>query len=191
MPGRVDASKEIISFVGLRSGTPPIFQQDSFARLRDPESVHEPSVDHMAETLKVVMMNQSTMEHVPIIYNSTILHVLEAYQDLRYELAKKEDAMQELKLNHTRDIKEFEDLATRWEFKERDYKAELKKLEVILSRTDGGLEKVSLARSKSSVHGAAAAAEIGRGISTIKERNAARNSRGRGQNTEFPNAVHI
>jgi len=52
--------------------------------------------------------------------------------------------------------------------KERDYKTEMKKLEVLLSRTEGGMEKVTLARSKSAVHGSGAAERIKKGIGTIK-----------------------
>ena len=92
------------------------------------------------------------------------------------ELAKKESSLEELKQSHTKDIEDFEALATQWEIKEQDYKTELKKLEILLSQTDGGMEKVTLARSKSAVHGSGAAAEsIGRGISTLKERNSERN----------------
>jgi hypothetical protein len=63
----------------IRSSTPPLSQTpDSFTNIRSPESVyHKPSVDHMAETLKVVMMTQSSMDPVPITYNGCILHVLE------------------------------------------------------------------------------------------------------------------
>jgi hypothetical protein len=56
----------------------------------------------------------------------------------------------------------------------------LKKLEVLLSRTEGGMEKVTLARSKSALHGSAAADTIERGISIIKEKNAGRHSQSRG-----------
>lgn len=180
---RLRPTSRVSSYMGIRSSTPPIPQTpDTFNNIRNPESVyHKPSVDHMAETLKVVMMNQNSMDPVPIVYNSCILHVLEAYQDMRMELTKKEDFIEELKLSHTKDIKDFEALATQWEMKEQDYKTELKKLEVLLSRTEGGMEKVTLARSKSAVHGSAASETIGRGISTIKERNAGRNSRSRGQ----------
>jgi len=65
--------------MNIRSSTPPVPQTpDSFTNIRSPESVyHKPSVDHMAETLKVVMMTQSLMDPVPITYNGCILHVLE------------------------------------------------------------------------------------------------------------------
>jgi hypothetical protein len=107
---------------------------------------------------------------------------LEAYQDLRQELHKKEHTIEglkeELEESHINDIEEFWDLATQWEEKEKDYMSEIKRLEVLLSQTKDGMEKVSLARSKSRVHGSKRAAEsIARGIDTIKARHAARNSR--------------
>ena len=90
--------------------------------------------------------------------------------------------IEDLKHDHARDVRDFETLATKWAAKERDYKSEMKKLEVLLSNTEDGMEKVSLARSKSSVHGSRRAAEIiGRGISAIKARNETRNSKGKGQ----------
>lgn len=133
----------------------------------------------MVEMLKVVMMTQSSATAVPVEYNSCILHVLEAYQELRMELRRREETIEELKHSHTKDIKDFETLATQWEMKEQNFKTEMKKLEVILSKTEGGMEKVSLARSKSTVHGSQRVGEsIKRDIGTIKARHAARSSRG-------------
>jgi hypothetical protein len=126
----------------------------------------------MAETLQVIMMNQSLMDPLPIKYNTCILHVLEAYYDLRQQINSQQDMIEELKQNHTKNVKDFEALATRWEAKEGDYKAELKKLEVLLSKTEGGMETVVMARSNSRVHGSQRASEeIGRGINTIKRRH--------------------
>ncbi len=136
----------------------------------------------MAEMLKVAMMNQSSMDPVPIEYNTCVLHVLEVYQDLRQQLNTTQQMIEELKQSHAKDIKEFEALATQWENKERDYKTEIKRLEVILSKIEGGMETVSMARSNSAIHGTQRASEtIRRGICTIKERNTARNSRETGR----------
>jgi len=181
-------TSRVSSYMNVRSSTPPIpHTPDSFANIRSPESVyHKPSVDHMAESLKVVMMNQSSMTPVPIAYNACILHILEAYQDLRMELTKKENFLEDLKLSHTKDINDFEALATQWATKERDYKKELKKLEVLLSQTDGGMEKVTLARTNSAVHGSRAAEAIQRGIGTIRQRNCERSRAGQLVSPTFP-----
>lgn len=180
--GRLRPTSRVSSYIGLRPNTPPILQRpDTFFGFRNPESVyHEPSGDQMVEMLKVVMMNRSSTAPVPVEYNSCILQVLEAYYELRMELTRKEETIEELKQNHTRDVKDFEVLATRWDMKEKDYKSELKKLEVLLSRTEGGLEKVSLARSKSAVHGSKMIAEvIGRNIT--KEGNAQQSRKSRNE----------
>jgi hypothetical protein len=180
---RVRLTPRVSSYMGFRSTTPPLPAPEIFPNLKDPDSVyHEPSGDQLAEMLKVVMMNQSTMDPVPLQYNSTILLVLEAYQDLRMQLIAKEEAIDALKESHTKDIKDFEDLASQWHQKESDYKTELKKLEVLLSKTEGGMESVAMARSKSVIHGAEKASDtIKRGIGTIKERNSARNSHDAGK----------
>ncbi|KAI9048934.1 hypothetical protein LZ554_006784 [Drepanopeziza brunnea f. sp. 'monogermtubi'] len=186
---RLRPSSRVSSFIGIRPATPPIPPTpDTFFGFRNPETVyHKPSGDQMAEMLKVVMMNQSSVAPVPVEYNSTILHVLEAYQELGQELRRKNEAIEELKQGHTKDIKDFETLATQWDLKERDYKKEMRKLEVLLSNTEGGMEKVSLARTKSTVHGSKIGEKIGREVGTIKARNVARNSRGRSDSiTEIP-----
>ncbi|KAH6719857.1 hypothetical protein BKA61DRAFT_667767 [Leptodontidium sp. MPI-SDFR-AT-0119] len=188
---RLRPTSRVSSYIGIRPATPPIPQTpDTFFSFRVPESVyHEPSKDQMAEMLKAVMMTQSSTTPVPIEYNSCILHVLEAYHEMRVELQRTEETIEELKHTHTKDIKDFETLATQWEVKEQNYKSEMKKLEVLLSKTDGGLEKVSLARSKSTVHGAQRVGEsIKRDIGTIKARHAARSSR---EHSDVPGDVPI
>ena len=176
-------TSRVSSYIGFRPATPPVSAPDTFPNLRNPDNVyHKPSADQLVEMLKVVMMNQNTMDPVPVQYNSTILHALEAYQDLTLQLIAKEQATEVLKLSHTKDIKDFEELAAEWQQKETDYKAEIKKLEVLLSRTEGGMESVSVARSRSVIHGVEKASDtISRGIGTIKARNATRNSQDAGQ----------
>lgn len=132
----------------------------------------------MAETLKVVMMNQSSTTPIPIEYNSCVLHVLEAYQDLRMELNRKHVLIEQMESSHANDINRFEKLASQWDLKESAYKADLKQVEILLSQTEGGLEKVSMARSKSVVHGTREIGEsIGRELGTMRKRGA-QSSRG-------------
>ena len=184
---RVRPTTRVSSYIGIpmgfRPATPPIPAPETFPNYRNPESVyHKPSGDQLAEMLKVVMMNQGNMDPVPSQYNSTILHVLEAYQDLRMQLDAKEEAIEVLKQSYTKYIREFDELVGSWEQKENDYKAELKKLEVMLSRTEGGMESVFMARSNSVLHGAEKASDtINRGIGTVKAKNAARSNHDAGK----------
>jgi uncharacterized protein (DUF2344 family) len=173
------------SFIGSYPATPsisqlPVSASNSFTNFRSLDSVyHEPSGDQMVEMLKVALMNQSSFTPLPIEYNSCILHVLEAYYELKCKVERKEGEIKQLQELHTKDVKEFEALSKIWEVKEKDYVVELKNLEVLLSMTKGGLEKVTLARTKSRVHGLRRVGDtIRREISTIKHRNSKRNSRG-------------
>lgn len=134
---------------------------------------HKPSPDQMVETLKVVMMDQSSLDPVPAEYNSCILHVLEAYHDLQVQLQNKDEEIGLLKKSHAKDIDDFYEMAKGWTLKESDYQKEVKRLEVLLSNTEGGMESVSIARTHSLVHGSERASYgISKVISSIKERNA-------------------
>jgi hypothetical protein len=156
----IGSTSRVSSYINLHPHTSPTLPAspaalatDTFPNFRDPNNVyHKPSADQMAEMLKVVMMNQSSIDPIPVQYNFCILHVLEAYQDLKMQLLAKEEAIESLKQSNTRDIKDFEELAGSWHEKEKDYAAEVKNLEVLLSRTaGGGLEMVSMARSNSKI----------------------------------------
>lgn len=183
MSDRIRPTSRVSSCMLFRTATPLIPAPETFPNLRNPENVyHKPSGDQLAEMLKVVMMNQRTIDPLPVQYNSTIMHVLEAYQDLRMQLIAKEEAIEELKQSHTKDIKDFEELAVAWHQKENDYMVEVKKLEVLLSKTERGMESVAMARLRSVIHGAGKASDtIKRGIGTIKARNAARVSQDSGE----------
>jgi hypothetical protein len=143
------------SFTGVtteQSGINPPLEEE-FPLYKPDDTWIAPSVDHMAESLKVVMMKQGSFEPVPIMYNSSILHVLEGYWKLREQVKKQDVVISGLKERAELNEGDFEKTAEEWVEKENDYKAEIKRLEVILSKTEGGLESVSLARGGSVVHG--------------------------------------
>lgn len=118
------------------------------------------------------MMNQSSLEPVPVQYNSCILHALEAYHELQVQLQHKDEEVELLKKSHARDIDDFGEMARRWSTKESDYQKDVKRLEVLLANTEGGMEAVAMARSHSLVHGLNSASNsITRVIGTIRERN--------------------
>lgn len=176
MSGRPRPVSRVSSYMGMPTVEAPTLAPEDFPRLRNPENVYyKPDCDHMAETLKVIMMTQDSLDHVPIIYNSHILHLLESFQDGQEQLVRKQHIIEEVKEAHARDLHEFGLLADLWEAKEKDYKAEVKRLELMLSKTEGGMETVVLARSKSKIHGSKRFSEtLGRGFGTIKIRHATR-----------------
>ncbi|APA10661.1 hypothetical protein sscle_06g054310 [Sclerotinia sclerotiorum 1980 UF-70] len=177
-------SSRVSSYMGFRSSsTVNLHAPDTFPfqHVNTPENAyHKPSGSQMAETLKVVMMTRNLMEPVPVEYNTCILHVLEAFNDLEEELARKNGEIEEIKARHTKDIREFDVMAEQWKAKEKDYQKEMKNLEILLSKTEGGMENVTMARSKSVIHGARRAADFFEdGMEKIKQ-NFARYGSGRG-----------
>lgn len=78
----------------------------------------------------------------------------------------------ELRSIHAAELEEFENMADHWTKKEKAYKLEIKRLEIMLSQAKGGVENVALARSKSLVHGTERAAQsIGSGLKNIRGRH--------------------
>lgn len=152
-----------------------------FSRGENPSSDHnmqsprvkaKPDCDRMVETLKVIMMMHDTFDTLPRQYNSYILHLLEAYQDLCSELAERQETIDSLQVNHQEDLKEFEMLAIQWETHEKDYRLEIKRLEVLLASCEGGMEGVAMARAKSLVHGTKhIATRVKDSVNTIRKRH--------------------
>jgi len=172
--GRLRAGSRASSLMNLLTTSPlALTAPDIWPNISKADAVWDnPSPDQMADMLKVAMMTQSTMEPLPIHFNSCILHVVEEYWNLREQTKVNESKIEGLKENHRRDIDEFEAISNAWEETEKNYKAEVKRLEVLLSKTQGGMASVAMARSKSLLHGSKRASQIIRdGIGTIRQRN--------------------
>ena len=158
---RLRPTSRVSSHMSLHLSTPP-------------ENVYQkPATNQMAEMLKVVMMNQGSLNPVPVQYNSCILHVLEAYQELEAQIHAKTLAIGHLKQSHAKDVMHYKALAGQWEQREKDYQTELKKLEVMLSRTEGVMtEEFTMARSSSNIHGSRRVADcVKDGLRGIKTRD--------------------
>lgn len=109
---------------------------------------HKPCIDQMADTLLAAVMSKSALEPLGPEYCSSILHLVEAYGAVRLKLADVERHLSEAVTRRQRETDDFEALAANWMIREAEYKAEVKRLEVIIHRTSSsGLEAVSMARS--------------------------------------------
>jgi hypothetical protein len=110
-----------------------------------------------------------------------ILHVLESYHDLKVQIQLRGEALEALKRNHAKDLRAFEDMAAGWQTKEKDYQQEVKRLEIMLSKTPQGMESMTLARASSVIYGSKkASSSINEGIGTIKQRNAGKSQQDTG-----------
>ncbi|KAI0552477.1 hypothetical protein F4679DRAFT_592042 [Xylaria curta] len=111
---------------------------------------YNPSLDQMVEALQVLLMTRGVLEPIPIEYNSYILHLIEGFGKARADTRRAEAAHQELKKSLEQNLEQFRLVAEDWRVREAQYLAEIKKLEVLLSKSSqDGLEAVTLARTTS------------------------------------------
>ncbi|KAH9910065.1 hypothetical protein F4778DRAFT_789372 [Xylariomycetidae sp. FL2044] len=113
---------------------------------------YNPSLVQMCEALQSAMMTRGVLEPLPVEYNAYVLHIVEAYVRARDRVAAAESSHAEAQESLQRRDEQLRTLADDWLARETRYKAEIKRLEVLLARTSSdGLEAVTLARTASVV----------------------------------------
>ncbi|KXH30338.1 hypothetical protein CSAL01_00536 [Colletotrichum salicis] len=110
------------------------------------------SLEQMINALHYTMMTKNVLDPVPREYNSYILHLLEGYWDLQERLKKTEQELAEEKETKLKSLEEFTKMSEEWEVKEADFRAEIKRMELVLvDVAPAGVGAVVLARSGSLV----------------------------------------
>jgi hypothetical protein len=105
----------------------------------------------MVEALQSRLMVGS-MESIPIQYNSYILHLVEGFAKQKRKIRATEEACTKAEEEKQQLAARYQAVADEWLERETAYRAEIKRLEVLLSRTSQkGLEAVTLARANSVV----------------------------------------
>lgn len=172
----------VSSYLNLRGSTPILHLTHPECIAKEPCNVYQPSGDQMAETLRVALMTLSIFEPLPTTYNPCIMHVLEAYQNQKLLLDSKEKDIETLKRSNTRSIKRLNLLTEQWDTLEMAYKADIRRLELLLMRAEGSMDSVMLTRSHSRVHGPnkTSSGFMGSGIHTSSSTGPARASYRRG-----------
>ncbi|KAI3318228.1 hypothetical protein HD806DRAFT_549405 [Xylariaceae sp. AK1471] len=136
-------------------GREPLFVDDDGTNLlvRDQDQVwYNPSLEQMAEALQVLLMTRGVLGPIPVEYNSYVLHLVEGFANARENIRKAENAYKEVKQSLEQNLEQFRLVADDWLERESQYRAEVKRLEVLLSKTSrDGLEAVTLARTNSVV----------------------------------------
>lgn len=111
---------------------------------------HTPSVDDMADVLRTTIMVSSTPPTLGPQYTSYVLHLIEGYSKARIKLSKKEKEFVQLEAMRQEDKERSKALVSDWAAQEARYKAEIKRLELIIQKVSRkGVEAVALARSGS------------------------------------------
>ncbi|KAK1851764.1 hypothetical protein CCHR01_05651 [Colletotrichum chrysophilum] len=143
---RRPASPRRLSLSLIEPGDGVFFQE------RDLNTGHAASLEQMINTLHHVMMTKPVLGPVPIENNSCILHLLEGYRELQEQLRVTEKALAEEKETKERSLEEFAKVSSEWEKKETDFRAEIKRMELVLADiAPDGVGAVALARSGSIV----------------------------------------
>ncbi|KAI0472193.1 hypothetical protein GGR56DRAFT_111351 [Xylariaceae sp. FL0804] len=126
---------------------------DASLLVRDQDKVwYNPSLTQMVEALQVTLMTRGTMEPIPVEYNTYILHLIEGFANSEEKIRAADAAQKEARESLEQNLEQFRLVADDWVVRERQYKAEIKRLEVLISRTSqDGLEAVALARTNSVV----------------------------------------
>lgn len=108
---------------------------------------HSPSVEQIADSLRVALMTTAANEPLSPEYRPHILLLCEAYGTRHSKIAKLEHQLKQETDRHT-------SVEEHWMIQEARYKAEVKRLEMFIHRTSGtGMEAVALARAGSFIRG--------------------------------------
>jgi hypothetical protein len=111
----------------------------------------------MIESLQVAMMNKpSALEPLPVRYNGHVLALLEGYAKVKRELEETKrtaaEELEEIRGTRFNELESYRQLSEDWLKSQKDYNAEIKRLELLLAHhTEGGIATVVLARAGSVV----------------------------------------
>jgi hypothetical protein len=90
------------------------------------------SLDQMVEALQVFLMTHDVFTPIPIKYNSYVLHLVEGLANAKETIRKIESAYEESKQTLEQNLEQFKQVADEWQECESQYRAEVKRLEVLL-----------------------------------------------------------
>ncbi|KAL2136788.1 hypothetical protein VTI74DRAFT_1440 [Chaetomium olivicolor] len=113
---------------------------------------YNPTALQMAETLTAVLGGGRAQEGLPVAYNSCILVLIEGFYKLTAKLRDTEEELGELKVLRELELEQFRSMTEEWMETSKNYKAEVKRLELALANeSKDGTARVALARHGSLV----------------------------------------
>ncbi|TLS25933.1 hypothetical protein PpBr36_07371 [Pyricularia pennisetigena] len=118
------------------------------------DSWDNPQLHKILDTLQVAMMNRchDARAALPQELNSLVSQLIEAFPVMNRKVSVAKWKVDQVTAARERDLGKFRELSREWIGRERDYKAEVRRLEKLLARESSkGMEAVSLARSRSVV----------------------------------------
>ena len=113
---------------------------------------HNPSLKQMVETVSCTMMKNGSSAPIPRHLNGWIAGIVEEVSHQTSELESMRVQIAELKATRQEEVIEFSKVTEEWAEREKNFKAEINRLEHIISDTQQGAESVMLARAESVVN---------------------------------------
>jgi hypothetical protein len=113
---------------------------------------YQPTLDQIADTLFVALMNKPFHEPLPLEYDTWVRQLVQGCAELSRDLRETRQLLAEEKETLKQSVDEFTEMSVHWEERETAYKAEIRRLEVLLAKAaPSGVEAVLVARSGSIV----------------------------------------
>ena len=118
---------------------------------------YKPDFLQRVEAVQIFMMtNRGATRPLPVDYNPNILIMLEGVENLLRHLSETKTELAEQRNLREKELEQFRDVSEDWIQREKDYKAEIKRLELTLAReSKDGMACVALTRQGSLVDRAA------------------------------------
>lgn len=132
---------------------PPPNEERQFPKYKESRCTWEnPTLKQMVETISCTMMKNGSSAPIPRHLNGWIAGMMEEVSHQTRELDSLRVEIAELKATREAEVIEFSTVTEEWAQREKDFKAEINRLEHIISDTQQGAESVMLARAGSVVN---------------------------------------
>ncbi|RSL76911.1 hypothetical protein CEP51_009548 [Fusarium floridanum] len=132
---------------------PPVIEPDDVDKLfinANQEVWHNPSMDQIAGALRAALMTNPSNQPLSAEYRPHVLYLLEGYSNIHYKIAKLERDLKNTKDVLEKQAQRHDTIEEHWMVQEARYKAEVKRLELVIHEASGkGLQAVALARAGS------------------------------------------
>ncbi|KAJ4320017.1 hypothetical protein N0V84_006095 [Fusarium piperis] len=111
---------------------------------------HNPSMDQIAGALRAALMTNPANQPLSAEYRPHVLYLLEGYSNIHHKIAKLERDLENTKDVLEKQAQRHDTIEEHWMVQEARYKAEVKRLELVIHEVSGkGLQAVALARAGS------------------------------------------
>lgn len=132
---------------------PPVVELDNVDKLfinASQQVWHNPSMDQIAGALRAALMTNPSNQPLSAEYRPHVLYLLEGYSNIHHKIAKLERDLENTKNVLEKQAQRHDTIEEHWMVQEARYKAEVKRLELVIHEVSGkGLQAVVLARAGS------------------------------------------